>query len=88
MKKISISGPVEAKLPADEAKEFNKLVAGTEKEITERSKSVNVNFRWSEKEIARAKKIAEKKGMPYQTYLKSTLKQQMDKDEQDLNIAS
>ncbi len=41
----------------------------------------NVNFRWTVAEIRRAKRIAEAKGMPYQTYLKSTLKQAMDRDE-------
>ena len=43
-----------------------------------------VNFRWSEFEIARAKKIAKELGMPYQTYIKSLLKQGMDKDERKL----
>ncbi|MCD7780446.1 MAG: hypothetical protein LUH05_07225 [Candidatus Gastranaerophilales bacterium] len=43
-----------------------------------------VNFRWSEFEIARAKKIAEKLGLPYQTYIKSLIKQGMDKDEKKL----
>lgn len=49
--------------------------------LTKKKQSVSVYFRWSEFEIARAKKIAEKLGMPYQTYLKSTLKQAMDIDE-------
>ncbi len=44
----------------------------------------NVNFRWTASEIRRAKRIAEAKGMPYQTYLKSTLKQAMDRDEKML----
>lgn len=52
-----------------------------EKDILNRKQTANVHFRWSEFEIARAKKIAEKLGMPYQTYLKSTLKQAMDIDE-------
>ncbi len=52
-----------------------------EKDILNKKQTVNVHFRWSEFEIARAKKIAEKLGMPYQTYLKSTLKQAMDIDE-------
>ena len=46
-----------------------------------KKKYPKVNFRWSEFEIARAKKIANKLGMPYQTYIKSILKQGMDKDE-------
>lgn len=53
-------------------------------EIDAKKQSANVNFRWSEFEIRRAKKIAEKLGMPYQTYLKSTLKQAMDRDEKRL----
>lgn len=52
-----------------------------EKDITKKKQTASVHFRWSEFEIARAKKIAEKLGMPYQTYLKSTLKQAMDIDE-------
>ena len=45
-----------------------------------------VNFRWSEFEIARAKKIAAKLGLPYQTYIKSLLKQGMDNDENRLQM--
>ena len=52
-----------------------------EKAIAEKKQTANVHFRWSEFEIKRAKKIAEKLGMPYQTYLKSSLKQAMDNDE-------
>lgn len=49
--------------------------------LIKKKQFVSVHFRWSEFEIARAKKNAEKLGMPYQTYLKSTLKQAMDIDE-------
>ncbi len=49
----------------------------------EKLQSANVHFRWSKKEIERAKAIAEHKGLKYQTYIKSTLKQQMDKDERE-----
>ena len=52
-----------------------------EKDIEAKKQTANVHFRWSEFEIKRAKKIAENLGMPYQTYLKSTLKQAMDADE-------
>lgn len=55
-----------------------------EEEIVAKKQTENVHFRWSEFEIKRAKKIAEKLGMPYQTYLKSTLKQAMDRDEKKL----
>ena len=44
---------------------------------------INVNFRWNKDEVERAKKIAEKKGLKYQSYIKSVLKQQMDKDEKE-----
>ena len=50
-------------------------------EIDVKKKYPKVNFRWSEFEIARAKKIAKKLGLPYQTYIKSLLKQGMDNDE-------
>ena len=49
-----------------------------------KKKYPKVNFRWSEFEISRAKKIANKLGMPYQTYIKSLLKQGMDNDEKRL----
>ena len=55
-----------------------------EKDIQEKKQTVNVHFRWTEFELKRAKQIAEKLGMPYQTYLKSTLKQAMDKDEKKI----
>ncbi len=51
-----------------------------EKEI-EKIQSASVHFRWSKAEIERCKKIAEKKGLKYQTYIKSVLKQAMDKDD-------
>lgn len=59
-------------------------IAQAEDDVIQLRQSANVNFRWTEFEIRRAKKIAEKLGMPYQTYLKSTLKQAMDRDEKRL----
>jgi predicted DNA binding CopG/RHH family protein len=53
-----------------------------EKDIELIKSSANVHFRWNQFEVKRAKKIAEKLGMPYQTYIKSTLKQAMDEFEQ------
>ncbi len=52
-----------------------------EADIAKMKNDCNVNFRWSEFELARAKKIAAQLGMPYQTYIKSTLKQAMDEFE-------
>ena len=52
-----------------------------EKDIESKKHIEQNKFRWTEFEINRTKKIAEKLGMPYQTYLKSTLKQAMDRDE-------
>ena len=43
--------------------------------------AISVHFRWSKAEIQRCKKLAAKKGLKYQTYIKSILKQAMDKDE-------
>jgi len=62
--------------------DVNKAIEQAEKDI--KRKYSKVNFRWSEFEIKRAKKIAEKLGMPYQTYIKSLLKQGMDNDEKRL----
>ena len=59
--------------------DINDDIEQAEKDI--KKKYPKINFRWSEFEIKRAKKIAAKLGMPYQTYIKSLLKQGMDKDE-------
>lgn len=68
-----------------EEQEIIKLEQQAEQDIEEKKQTANVNFRWSEFEIKRAKRIAQKLGMPYQTYLKSTLKQAMDRDEKKFN---
>jgi predicted DNA binding CopG/RHH family protein len=68
-------------LSREESLDFQKRIEQAEKDIEIMKNNATVNFRWSEFEIKRAKKIAKKLGMPYQTYIKSTLKQAMDKDE-------
>lgn len=60
---------------------IDKVIEQAEKDVEKFKNKFNVNFRWSEFEIKRAKKIAAKLGIPYQTYIKSALKQTMDKDE-------
>lgn len=62
--------------------EFENLA---ESDIERERQSTSVTFRWSEFEIKRAKKIASKMGIPYQTYIKMTLKQAMDNDEKKFN---
>lgn len=57
-----------------------------EKELEERRQNKILHLRWSKLEIERAKKIADKKGLKYHTYIKSVLKQVMDKDEKELGI--
>ena len=71
-------------LTSEQETEFDKMIEQAEKDINEFKefkKSINVNFRWTKAELERCKKIAEKKGLPYQIYIKSILKQAMDKDE-------
>ncbi len=70
---------------SEERKAFVEFEELAEADIEEKRQSANVNFRWSEFEVKRAKRIAQKLGMPYQTYLKSLLKQGMDKDELKFN---
>ena len=65
----------------EEEQKIIKFETQAEEDIAKKKQTANVNFRWSEFEIARAKRIAEKMGIPYQTYLKMTLKQAMDNDE-------
>lgn len=69
---------------AEEEQKMLELEKQAEADIVEMKQTANVNFRWSEFEIKRAKRIAQKLGMPYQTYLKSTLKQAMDNDEKKM----
>ncbi len=68
-----------ADLTPEEEKEFDKMVEQAGEDISK--KQATVNFRWTQAEIERCKKIAEKKGLPYQTYIKSVLKQAMDKED-------
>ncbi len=56
-----------------------------ERDIEEMKQTASVTFRWSEFEIKRAKAIAKKMGLPYQTYIKMTLKKAMDDDEKKYN---
>lgn len=56
-----------------------------ENDIIELKQTANVTFRWSEFEIRRAKKLAAKVGLPYQTYIKMILKQAMDDEERRYN---
>ncbi len=86
IKKVKIESAEDAQLPEIVEDEFGNLLdieqmtEQAEKEIEEK-KSISVHIRWPKTEIQRCKKIAEKKGLPYQTYIKSVLKQAMDKEE-------
>lgn len=79
MKEIKITSIKESNLTSEEETEFDRIIEEAEKEIE--SKSKPVTLRLSISEIERCKKIAAKKGLPYQTYIKSILKQALDKDE-------
>lgn len=58
-----------------------------EKDVELLKQEKNINMRWYLYEIERAKRIAKLKGFSgYQTYLKTSLKQIMDKDEKELGI--
>lgn len=77
----------EANLPTNEAEEFFQEVEEAEKEIEEKGyakQTQYVHLRMSPIEVSRAKKIAQKKGLKYQTYLKMRIKEVMDKDEREL----
>ena len=62
--------------------DINLDIEEAEKDV-EKLKS-NVNFRWEASEIRRAKRIASSKGLKYQSYIKSVLKQAMDRDEKNI----
>ena len=91
MEKSNIPGIGQADIydyiPSNEEKKLiENFVKQAEKDIEELKQTSNIHFRWSEFEIKRAKRIAKKLGMPYQTYLKSVLKQAMDADEKRLRL--
>ena len=65
--------------------DINDDIEQAEKDIDELKQTSRVTFRWSEFEIKRAKKLAQKIGIPYQTYIKMSLKQVMDNDEKKYN---
>ena len=65
--------------------DINEDIEQAEKDIANLKQTSNITFRWSEFEIKRAKNIAKKMGLPYQTYIKMTLKQAMDNDEKKYN---
>jgi len=85
VKKVKINLIEDAQLPDLAEDEFGNfldvdaMIKQADKEI-EKKKSISVHIRWSKLEIERCKKIAEKKGLPYQTYIKSVVKQAMDKE--------
>lgn len=79
MKEIKITAIKDSNLTPEEEKQFDKMIEEAEKELE--SKSKPVTLRLSISEIERCKKIAAKKGLPYQTYIKSILKQALDKEE-------
>jgi predicted DNA binding CopG/RHH family protein len=78
MKEIKITAIKESNLTPKEEAEFDKIIEEAEKELEAKSKPVTL--RLSVSEIERCKKIAAKKGLPYQTYIKSILKQALDKE--------
>jgi len=65
--------------------DINDDIAQAEADIEDMKQTSRVTFRWSEFEIKRAKNIAKKMGLPYQTYIKMSLKQAMDNDEKKYN---
>ena len=65
--------------------DINEDINSAEEEIARLKQSSTITLRWSEFEIKRAKKIAQKIGIPYQTYIKMCLKQAMDNDERKYN---
>ena len=66
---------------SEEEQKFIEFENQAEADIQAMKQTASVTFRWSEFEIRRAKAIAKKIGIPYQTYIKMSLKQAMDNDE-------
>lgn len=62
---------------------LEKAIEMADKQIEElkKSKTAHIHFLWNQKELDCCKRIAEKKGLKYQSYIKSILKQAMDAEE-------
>ncbi len=67
------------KLSEEEDKLIREKIEQAEKELDSKTKPLTLRIPLSE--IERCKRIAKKKGLPYQTYIKSILKQALDKEE-------
>lgn len=65
--------------------DFDKVIEASEKRTKIHKNNINVNFRWNEHDLNKIKDIAAKKGMPYQAYIKSVLKQVVDKEEKRMS---
>ena len=79
--------------PADFEDEFgnvfniDEVTEQAERDIEALKQEKNLNMRWYASELNRAKKIAKAKGFSgYQTYIKTILKQAMDKDEKEIGL--
>jgi predicted DNA binding CopG/RHH family protein len=85
--KLIISKEI-VELPAEYTDEFGNIhnidedIAQAERDIELMKSDYKVNFRWNKYEVNRAKRIAAKVGLPYQSFIKSSLKQVMDEYEQ------
>jgi len=79
LKKIEV---MPSDLTPEEEALFDQKIETAENQLVKMKSNGTVNFRWSEFEIHRAKKIAAKLGMPYQTYIKTTLEHAMNDYEQ------
>ncbi len=55
------------------------------KEVAKRARSVSITLRVPERGLERARMIAEKKGLPYQTYLKMLIHEGLERDKSILS---
>jgi len=90
VKKLIISKEI-VELPAEITDSFGNIhnidedIAQAERDIELMKSDYKVNFRWNKYEVNRAKRLAAKVGLPYQSFIKTTLKQAMDEFEKKYN---
>lgn len=66
--------------------DIDEITEMAEKDFEGLKQEKNLNMRWYSREIERCKKIARKRGLKYQAYIKMVLKDAMDKDEEQLGL--
>lgn len=65
---------------------IDEIIEQAEKDLEEKQQA-NLNLRWTKRQIERLKRIAEKRGQKYQTFIKSVLEQVIEAEEKRMGLS-